>query len=80
MSNLLEVDNLTVQFRGDTGWITAVDDVSLSLREGETLGIVGEVPAVARASPRFRSCRLHTAATTRHPTGRITYANRICWR
>ncbi|MEP6837558.1 MAG: ATP-binding cassette domain-containing protein, partial [Bradyrhizobium sp.] len=42
MSNLLEVDNLTVQFRGDSGWITAVDDVSLNLHEGETLGIVGE--------------------------------------
>ena len=42
MMSLLEIDNLTVQFRGDAGWITAVDDVSLNLREGETLGIVGE--------------------------------------
>src|SRR5258708_35694317 len=42
MSHLLEIDNLTVQFRGDSGWITAVDDVSLNLNEGETRGIVGE--------------------------------------
>jgi len=42
MSNLLEINNLTVQFRGDGGWFTAVDDVSLALAQGETLGIVGE--------------------------------------
>jgi ABC-type dipeptide/oligopeptide/nickel transport system ATPase component len=42
MSNLLEINNLTVQFRGEGGWFTAVDDVSLNLAQGETLGIVGE--------------------------------------
>jgi oligopeptide/dipeptide ABC transporter ATP-binding protein len=73
MSNLLEIDNLTVQFRGDRGWITAVDDVSLDLREGETLGIVGESGS-GKSVTALSILRLHTAATTRHPTGRIVYA------
>ena len=46
---LIKVDNLKVHFpikkglfRKAIGYVYAVDDVSLSLRKGETLGIVGE--------------------------------------
>ena len=39
---LLEVRDLKVSFRTEDGLIKAVDGVSLSLSEGETLGIVGE--------------------------------------
>ncbi|HEY2552734.1 MAG TPA: ABC transporter ATP-binding protein [Streptosporangiaceae bacterium] len=39
---LLEVRNLGVSFRTEDGVVRAVNDVSLSLSEGETLGIVGE--------------------------------------
>ncbi len=39
---LLEVRNLVVQFPGRRGTLTAVDDISFSLREGEVLGVVGE--------------------------------------
>jgi peptide/nickel transport system ATP-binding protein len=39
---LLEVRDLKVSFRTEDGLIPAVDGVSLSLSEGETLGIVGE--------------------------------------
>ena len=42
MSALIEVKNLTLQFRTDEGLITAVDDVSFSLNKGEVMGLVGE--------------------------------------
>ena len=40
--NLLSIKNLTVQFRTVEGMFRAVNDVSISMRSGETLGIVGE--------------------------------------
>jgi oligopeptide/dipeptide ABC transporter ATP-binding protein len=39
---LLEVKNLTIHFRLQRGILNAVQNVSFSLREGETFGIVGE--------------------------------------
>jgi peptide/nickel transport system ATP-binding protein len=39
---LLAVRDLCVSFRDDTGWVETLKDVSLSVRPGETLGIVGE--------------------------------------
>ena len=39
---LLSVENLTTTFRTDQGTLTAVDDVSFQLDEGETLCLVGE--------------------------------------
>ncbi|MFK8079113.1 MAG: ABC transporter ATP-binding protein [Granulosicoccus sp.] len=40
--SLLNVQNLTLQFKTDEGLITAVDDVSFDLKAGEVLGLVGE--------------------------------------
>ena len=42
MDSLIEVENLTLQFRTDEGLITAVDNVSFSLNRGEVMGLVGE--------------------------------------
>ncbi|WP_339638942.1 oligopeptide/dipeptide ABC transporter ATP-binding protein [uncultured Sulfitobacter sp.] len=40
--SLLEIDKLTVTFDGEDGPVHAVNDLSLSISRGETLGIVGE--------------------------------------
>ena len=40
--SLLDLRNLSVTFDTDEGTLTAVDNVSLDVRPGETLGIVGE--------------------------------------
>ena len=40
--SLLEVRNLTTAFQTERGELTAVEDVSFDLNEGEILGIVGE--------------------------------------
>jgi peptide/nickel transport system ATP-binding protein/oligopeptide transport system ATP-binding protein len=42
MRNILDVRNLTVEFAVEGGIVHAVTDVSYTLGEGETLGIVGE--------------------------------------
>ncbi|MEM7517391.1 MAG: ABC transporter ATP-binding protein [Planctomycetota bacterium] len=42
MTALITVENLTLQFRTDEGLVTAVDDVSFSLDQGEVMGLVGE--------------------------------------
>ena len=42
MEHLLQVENLVTKFFTDDGVVTAVDDVSFSVRPGEVVGIVGE--------------------------------------
>lgn len=41
-NKLIDVKNLTLQFKTDEGLITAVDNVSFSIAPGEVLGLVGE--------------------------------------
>jgi peptide/nickel transport system ATP-binding protein len=40
--NLIEIRNLAVHFQTDEGVVKAVDDVSIDVKKGRTLGIVGE--------------------------------------
>lgn len=40
--SLLSVENLTIRFQTDEGLITAVEDVSFDIAQGEVLGLVGE--------------------------------------
>src|SRR3990170_2319694 len=42
MSALLEVENLRTQFDTSAGTVRAVDGISYTVNEGETVGIVGE--------------------------------------
>src|SRR5579864_4397612 len=42
MNPLLEISNLTVRFDTADGEVEAVNNASLSIREGECLGVVGE--------------------------------------
>lgn len=42
MSDILEINNLVVKFKTDDGKVEAVRNVSLNLKKGETLAIVGE--------------------------------------
>ena len=41
MPPLLTVEDLTVQFRTDAGWLTAIEGVGFELDERACLGIVG---------------------------------------
>ncbi|MBN1312207.1 MAG: ABC transporter ATP-binding protein [Anaerolineae bacterium] len=40
--NVIRAENLSVQYKTRAGWVSAVDDVSLEIRRGEILGLVGE--------------------------------------
>lgn len=47
MNNLLEIRNLKIEFpagrqAGESKWLTAVRDISFSIRRGEVFGLVGE--------------------------------------
>ena len=42
IKNLLEIDYLNIRFMSDQETVNAVSDVSITLRSGEVLGIVGE--------------------------------------
>ena len=39
---LLQIENLTTKFYTDDGTVNAVNGISYSLKEGETIGVVGE--------------------------------------
>ncbi|WP_139991269.1 ABC transporter ATP-binding protein [Paenibacillus paridis] len=42
MKALLEIEHLTVKFATPKGWLTAISDVSLTMKPGETVCLVGE--------------------------------------
>ena len=42
MTNLLEINNLSVDFPSRRGQVAAVNQVSIAVAKGEVLGLVGE--------------------------------------
>src|ERR1700721_4763150 len=72
---LLEIQNLTVQFRGDRGWSTAVEDVSFAIADGESLGVVGESGS-GKSVTALSILRLHARGAARFASGAIRYAGR----
>ena len=60
MSHLLDVRDLTIEFRTQDGIVHALNHVSLTLNEGESLGLVGETGAgkttLAKGIMRLTAC------------------------
>ena len=71
MQPLLEIDKLTVQFRRDEGWSTAIEDVSLRVGQGECVGLVGESGS-GKSVTALSVLRLHEPRTS-HLQGAIRY-------
>ena len=72
---LLSVQDLTVRFRADSGWMTAIEEIGFDLMQGENLGIVGESGS-GKSVTALSILRLHARATTAIPRGRILYQGR----
>ena len=45
-NNILEINNLSVVYDTDEAKVYAVNDLNLSVRRGETIGLVGETELV----------------------------------
>jgi ABC-type dipeptide/oligopeptide/nickel transport system ATPase component len=71
---LLDVQHLTVAFPGTNGPAVVVDDVSLQIQAGETLGVVGESGS-GKSITAFAIVRLLPPAA-RITSGRITFQGR----
>ncbi|WDV30410.1 hypothetical protein OIM90_00280 [Streptomyces sp. AD16] len=74
---LLEIDHLSVDFRLESSVVHAVQDVSLHVRAGETLAVVGS-PAVARAPPRSPCCASTRARRASTPAARSASTAATC--
>ncbi len=78
MKTTLRVQNLTVRFRTRAGGLTAVDDVSLDVRAGEVLGVVGESGCGKSVTARA-IMRLLDTEDTAQVSGNIWWNNRdVC--
>jgi len=69
---LVSIDDLTVQFRGDRKWTTAVEGVSFDVGEGDCLGIVGESGS-GKSVTALSMLRLHARGTSRFASGSVHY-------
>jgi peptide/nickel transport system ATP-binding protein len=72
---LVSIDDLTVQFRGDRKWTTAVEGVSFDVGEGDCLGIVGESGS-GKSVTALSMLRLHARGTSRFASGTVRYGGK----
>jgi oligopeptide/dipeptide ABC transporter ATP-binding protein len=75
MPVLLEVDDLRTQFDTSAGMVRAVDGISYTVNEGETVGIVGE-SGCGKSVGALSILRLIPAPPGRIASGRIRFAGR----
>ena len=69
---LLAIRDLSVQFRVDAGWVTAVEGVSIDIGERDCVGVVGESGS-GKSVTALSILGLHDRATTRIPSGSIVF-------
>src|SRR5712691_9910057 len=70
--SLLEVENLRTYFKTEAGEARAVDGVSLTLEEGESLALVGE-SACGKSVTALSIMRLIDPPSGYHPSGRMRF-------
>lgn len=72
---LLSIENLSVIYENSDGTVYAVNDVSLNLDEGETLGLVGETGA-GKTTIAKAILRIMNPVTAKITNGKINYHDR----
>lgn len=74
MNSLLEIKNLSVEYKTEDGIVHAVEDLSLSLKERETLGLVGETGA-GKTSTALSLLQLVAEPAGKITSGQIIFKN-----
>jgi peptide/nickel transport system ATP-binding protein len=74
-ANLLEVEDLVTAFHSDEGVVRAVDGVSFSVRDGGTIGLVGE-SGCGKSVTSLSIMRLVPTPPGRYERGRILFEGR----
>lgn len=75
MEQLLNIENLTIEYHTNQEVVHAVTDVSLSIQKGESLGLVGETGA-GKTTTALSVLRLLPNRTAKIPSGTILFQNR----
>jgi ABC-type dipeptide/oligopeptide/nickel transport system ATPase component len=71
---MLNIINLSVQYRQDQEWLTAVNNVSMSVEEGESLALVGE-SGCGKSTLALSIMGLLPERESRIPSGEIHFNN-----
>ena len=74
-SSLIQIQNLTTEFHTDEGVVRAVDELDLSIAEGQTLGLVGESGS-GKSVTSLSIMRLLPPASGKITSGSISFLDR----